>query len=157
SPGAPMSVDCVMNDIDVRAELKREEFDALLAKSDVAARFLAPVKRAMAAAKLEPSALFSVEISGAGLRSTQLQRMLQDYVGRELSRTTNAEESAARGCALQCAMISPIFKVRDYGVVDQTPLPIRIKYKEGDGDTVNEVRTAERDSGMVLCLRGANF
>ncbi len=32
--------------------------------------------------------------------------------GREPSRTLNAKECVSRGCALQAAMLSPVFKVR---------------------------------------------
>lgn len=129
TPTAPISVDCVMNDVDVKGLITKEQFDELLAKANVAARLLAPVKRAMAAAGLDgPDKLFSCEITGSGLRLTQLQRVLQDWFGRELSRHTNAEESVARGCALQCAMLSPVFKVRDFAIADVTPLPIVIKW-----------------------------
>ena len=40
--------------------------------------------------------------------------------GRELSTTLNQDEAIARGCALQCALQSPVFKVRDFSIQDIT-------------------------------------
>jgi len=143
SPISPLNVDCVMNDIDVRGSLKKEEFQDMLAATDIQQRLLAPVDRALAAAQLKASDLHSVEISGAGLRSTQLQKILSDHLGVDLSRTTNAEESVARGCALQCAILSPVFKVREFAVTDITPAPVRLVWKGDDQseDNVTDVFT----------------
>ena len=38
--------------------------------------------------------------------------------------TCNADESVARGCALQCAMLSPSFRVREFVVNDVSSFPI---------------------------------
>ena len=43
-------------------------------------------------------------------------KALTQFFGREPRRTMNASECVARGCALQCAMLSPTFRVRDFEV-----------------------------------------
>jgi heat shock protein 4 len=130
TPMAPISIDCIMNDVDVKSQITREEFDELLVKANAAERLLAPVKRALQLSGLQLDQLRSLEISGSGLRSTQLQRVLQTFFGRELSRTTNAEESIVRGCALQCAMLSPVMKAIDVNIVDVVQTPIVLKWHE---------------------------
>ena len=40
------------------------------------------------------------------------------FHGRNLSCTLNADECVSRGCALQCAMLSPLFKVKDFSIRD---------------------------------------
>jgi heat shock protein 4 len=63
---------------------------------------------------------------------------------RETSRTLNSEEAVARGAALQCAMLSPVFKVREFIVNDITKFPIQLSWKsitdgvatEGYGDRI---------------------
>lgn len=47
--------------------------------------------------------------------------------GREPSTTLNADEAVARGCALQCAMLSPTFKVKDFSLTDLQPYPIMVR------------------------------
>ena len=48
---------------------------------------------------------------------------------KEVSTTLNADEAVARGCALQCAMLSPTFRVREFVVNDATPYPVVLTWK----------------------------
>ena len=47
-----------------------------------------------------------------------------------LSCTLNMDECVARGCALQAAMLSPLFKVRDFKVVDKPKFPVSINWTD---------------------------
>merc|ERR1712087_178826 len=68
-----------------------------------------------------------VEMVGGASRVPWIKEMCsQAFGGKALSFTMNADESVARGCALQAAMLSPLYKVRDFQVVDSTPYPINI-------------------------------
>jgi heat shock 70kDa protein 4 len=66
--------------------------------------------------RIELERLHSVELVGSGSRVPAIARVLTGFFRREPSRTLNASECVARGCALQCAMLSPTFRVRDYEV-----------------------------------------
>lgn len=48
----------------------------------------------------------------------------------------NPEESVARGTALRCAALSPLFKVREFSVTDITPYPIRVSWKYTGSDAM---------------------
>lgn len=48
---------------------------------------------------------------------------------KELSTTLNSDEAVARGCALQCAMLSPTFRVREFVVNDVISYPIVLTWK----------------------------
>uniref|UniRef100_A0A4W5LXD9 Heat shock protein 4b n=1 Tax=Hucho hucho TaxID=62062 RepID=A0A4W5LXD9_9TELE len=50
------------------------------------------------------------------------------FFGKELSTTLNADEAVARGCALQCAILSPAFKVREFSITDAVAYPISLKW-----------------------------
>ena len=52
--------------------------------------------------------------------------------------TLNADEAISRGCALQCAILSPTFKVREFSVTDIQPFEIKLNWEaESDkGDMV---------------------
>jgi hypothetical protein len=71
---------------------------------------LPPSPQALEEAGLGPEQVSAVELVGGSSRIPALQRILTQYFGREPSRTLNAKETVARGCALQCAMLSPSFK-----------------------------------------------
>merc|ERR1719181_2169159 len=90
----------------------------------------------------------SVEIVGGAVRVPWVKKMCSEaFGGKELSTTMNQEESVARGCALQAAILSPLYKVRDFKVEDCSPFAINVgwmgtgsdseakKEVEDDGDT----------------------
>lgn len=63
-----------------------------------------------------------------------VKKLCQEAFGKELSTTMNQEESVARGAALQAAILSPLYKVRDFKVEDTSPFPINIGWM-GTGAT----------------------
>merc|ERR1719265_1321968 len=88
----------------------------------------------------------SVEIVGGASRVPWFKKMCSEaFGGKDLSTTMNADESVARGCALQAAMLSPLYKVRDFKVEDTTPFGVSVGWmgssadseaaKDDDGDT----------------------
>ena len=52
----------------------------------------------------------SVEVTGGSSRVPAIIGILKDAFHKEPSRTLNATEVISRGCALNCAMLSPIFR-----------------------------------------------
>ena len=52
----------------------------------------------------------SVEVTGGSSRVPAVLHNLRDFFKKEPSRTLNATEVISRGCALNCAMLSPIFR-----------------------------------------------
>jgi len=63
-------------------------------------------------AGLQPSELASVEVLGGSTRVPAVFKLVENVFGCVPSRTLNAKEVVCRGAALQCAMISPLIKVR---------------------------------------------
>merc|ERR1719252_199124 len=71
----------------------------------------------------------SVEIVGGASRVPWVKEMISEaFGGKELSTTMNADESVARGCALQAAILSPLYKVRDFAVEDTSQHGINISW-----------------------------
>lgn len=82
--------------------------------------------------------IHSVELVGDATRIPLVQEKIKEVFGIEQpSRTLNSLECVARGCSLQAAMLSPLFKVADYEVQEYNSLPISISYnfKGAEGDT----------------------
>lgn len=133
---APINVESLMNDVDAHGVISREQFEEEAA--GVLNRLLAPVQKALTDAGLEASQVASVEVVGGSSRVPALLKTLTDFFGREPSRTLNAKETVSRGCALQCAMLSPTFKVRDFQVLDSFPYGVQFSW-EKDGAAVTSV------------------
>ncbi|KAJ1260430.1 hypothetical protein BS78_10G231600 [Paspalum vaginatum] len=119
---AVVSVECLMEEKDVRGVIRREEFEKLCA--GLLERVVEPCKRAMADSGIALERLHSVELVGSGSRVPAIAKVLGGFFRKEPSRTLNASECVARGCALQCAMLSPTFRVREYEVQDAIPASI---------------------------------
>lgn len=57
-----------------------------------------------------------------------VKQLVSTVFGMEPSTTLNQDEAVARGCALQCAILSPTFKVREFSVSDIQPYPITLSW-----------------------------
>ena len=55
--------------------------------------------------------IHSVELVGGSSRVPSIKRLIEKVLRQSPSTTLNQDEAVARGCALQCAMLSPTFKV----------------------------------------------
>lgn len=121
-----------MDDKDVRADIKREEFEELLAP--LLARLQAPLQQVLDVANLTIKDVDAVELIGGSTRIPIIKETLAKFFGgsidgeNKLSTTLNQDEAVARGCALQCAIISPVFKVRDFEVVDYNSYPVVLSW-----------------------------
>merc|ERR1719313_974032 len=77
----------------------------------------------------------SVEVVGGSSRVPWVKRMVSaTFGGKECSRTMNEDESVARGCALQAAILSPLYKVRDFKVEDTTASPVSLSWMGSAAD-----------------------
>ena len=115
NPEAPLSVECLMDEKDVKGFIKKEEFERI--STPILERVKAPLEKALAEAGLTPEKIHSVEVGGSGSRVPAIFRILTEFFRKEPRRTMNASECVARGCALQCVILSPTFKVREFQVL----------------------------------------
>merc|ERR1739838_654483 len=82
----------------------------------------------LAASGLKQEDIYSVEIVGGSTRIPAIKALMEKVFVKELSTTLNADEAVARGCALQCAILSPAFKVREFSITDVVPYNISLKW-----------------------------
>uniref|UniRef100_UPI003AAFA91A heat shock 70 kDa protein 4a isoform X2 n=1 Tax=Centroberyx gerrardi TaxID=166262 RepID=UPI003AAFA91A len=126
SSDLPLNIECFMNDIDVSAKLNRGHFEEMSA--GLLAKVEGPLRSVMEQAKLKKEDVYAVEIVGGASRIPAIKERISKFFGKELSTTLNADEAVARGCALQCAILSPAFKVREFSITDVVPYPISLKW-----------------------------
>jgi heat shock 70kDa protein 4 len=125
---APLNIESVMNDVDVRGFLKREELEELV--KPLLDRAVEPIKRALADAKFKIEDIDAVEMVGGCTRVPSLKAAIQNFFGKPLSYTLNQDEAIARGCAFSCAILSPVFRVRDFSIHDIVNYPIEFTWEK---------------------------
>uniref|UniRef100_A0A669D7P3 Heat shock protein 4b n=1 Tax=Oreochromis niloticus TaxID=8128 RepID=A0A669D7P3_ORENI len=136
SSDLPLNIECFMNDIDVTGKMNRAQFEEMCA--DIWARVEPPLQSLLEQAKLKKEDIYAVEIVGGASRIPAVKERISKFFGKELSTTLNADEAVARGCALQCAILSPAFKVREFSITDAVPYPISLKWHSAAEDGVSD-------------------
>jgi len=142
---APLNIESLMNDIDVRAMITRQEFEAMV--EPLLNRIHVPLEQALADSKLTKEDIDIIEVVGGGSRVPAVKERIQAFFGKPLSFTMNQDEAIARGCAFSCAILSPVFKVRDFQVQDVISYPIEFAW-EKDADIPDE------DTSLVVFNKG---
>jgi len=142
---AGLSVECLMEDEDFGSQMTRADFERMCEPAINKTR--AVLESVIAECKVPVEQIDSVEIVGGASRVPWVKRVCSEaFGGKDLSTTMNQEESVARGCALQAAILSPLYKVREFKVEEFSPFPINVGYmgsaadssaakEEEDGDT----------------------
>ncbi|KAL2206611.1 heat shock protein 70 [Sarocladium strictum] len=125
---SPVNIESLMNDIDASSMVTRQEFEAMI--EPLLARTHEPLEAALAQAKLTKDDIDVIEIVGGGSRVPALKERIQAFFGKPLSYTMNADEAVARGCAFSCAILSPVFRVRDFAVHDICSYPIEFAWEK---------------------------
>ncbi|KAI0012982.1 heat shock protein Hsp88 [Xylariaceae sp. FL0662B] len=142
---APISIESLMNDIDVTAMVTRQEFEALV--EPLLQRVTVPLEQALADAKLGKEDIDIIELVGGCTRVPAIKDRVQNFFGKQLSFTLNQDEAVARGCAFGCAILSPVFKVRDFSVQDIVNYPIEFSWEK-------DVDIPDEDTSLTVFNKG---
>ncbi|KAJ1569264.1 adenyl-nucleotide exchange factor sse1 [Nowakowskiella sp. JEL0078] len=116
-----LGVECLLDD--------KDEYSVPLIE-----RLIPPLQQALSAAGLTVKDVDSVELIGGSTRIPAVKEALANFFGgslegeNKLSTTLNQDEAVARGCSLMCAIISPIFKVRDFSITEWNGYPVVLKW-----------------------------
>jgi heat shock protein 4 len=125
---APINIESLMNDVDVSGMMTRPELETLV--EPLLARLHLPLEQALAEAKLKVEDIDTVELVGGCTRVPALKERIQKFFGKPLSFTLNQDEAIARGCAFSCAILSPVFRVRDFAIHDIVNYPIEFTWEK---------------------------
>ncbi|XP_014953628.2 heat shock protein 105 kDa isoform X2 [Ovis aries] len=160
STDLPLNIECFMNDKDVSGKMNRAQFEELCA--DLLQKIEVPLYLLMEQTQLKVEDVSAVEIVGGTTRIPAVKEKIAKFFGKDVSTTLNADEAVARGCALQCAILSPAFKVREFSVTDAVPFPISLVWSHDseDAEGVHEVFSrnhAAPFSKVLTFLRSGPF
>ncbi|EEF34206.1 heat shock 70 kDa protein 15 [Ricinus communis] len=150
NPEAPLNIECLMEEKDVRSFIKRDEFEQI--SIPILERVKKPLEKALQDAKLTIENVHMVEVVGSGSRVPAIIKILTEFFGKEPRRTMNASECVARGCALQCAILSPTFKVREFQVNESFPFSIALSWKGAAPDA--QSGAADNQQSTIVFPKG---
>jgi molecular chaperone DnaK len=88
-------------------------------------RTMEPVRKALADAKKSPKEIDEVVLVGGSTRIPLVQKMVQDFFGKEPHRGVNPDEVVAIGAAVQAGVLAG--DVQDMVLLDVTPLSLGIE------------------------------
>jgi len=125
---APLNIESLMNDVDVNGMMTRQELEALV--EPLLKRAHIPLEQALLEAKLKVEDIDIIELVGGCTRVPALKERIQTFFGKTLSFTLNQDEAIARGCAFSCAILSPVFRVRDFAIHDIVNYPIEFTWEK---------------------------
>ena len=127
----PLKIECFMGDKDVKGSMDRAMFEEMVAP------FMDNIEKSMKecleSSKLKVEDIYCVEIIGGSSRIPKIKTLIEKVYGKTPSTTLNADEAVSRGCALQCAILSPTFKFREFSVTDIQPYPIKLVWDNEGG------------------------
>ncbi|XP_032466716.1 heat shock protein 105 kDa isoform X5 [Phocoena sinus] len=160
STDLPLNIECFMNDKDVSGKMNRAQFEELCA--ELLQKIEVPLYSLLEQTQLKVEDVSAVEVVGGTTRIPAVKEKIAKFFGKDTSTTLNADEAVARGCALQCAILSPAFKVREFSVTDAVPFPISLVWSHDseDAEGVHEVFSrnhAAPFSKVLTFLRSGPF
>lgn len=151
NPQAPINIECFMDDIDVKSMIDRDDFlESCIPALDKLDKVLAEAfEGAVTGHGISKDDISTVEIFGGSVRIPAVQNRISAFFGRDCSKTLNFDECVAKGCALQAAMLSPAFKVREFQVNDITLYPIALSWSASAGAAAPETMEVESESSSA--------
>jgi len=132
----PLNIECFMEERDLSSKIDRATFEGMI--SDELHRIEQVMVECLQASDWKPEDIYAVEVVGGSSRIPAVKAAIERTFGKTPQTTLNADEAVSRGCALQCAILSPTFRVREFSVTDLQPYAVKLNWKaESDtGDMV---------------------
>ncbi|KAH8307430.1 hypothetical protein KR044_011723 [Drosophila immigrans] len=130
----PLNIECFLDDVDVSSSMQRSQMEELVAP--VLERVEQTFRRLLVESKLSLDDIHSVEIVGGSTRIPSIKQLIEKVFNKPASTTLNQDEAVSRGAALQCAIMSPAVRVREFGVTDIQNYAVKVLW-DAEGSTSN--------------------
>uniref|UniRef100_A0A915D4G0 Uncharacterized protein n=1 Tax=Ditylenchus dipsaci TaxID=166011 RepID=A0A915D4G0_9BILA len=127
----PLNIECFMDDKDVAGSIQRQQFEELA--EPLFQKIREMLQRLMESTGLKKEEISEVELIGGSSRIPLVRQIITNFFNREPKTTMNLDEAVARGAGMQCAIISPSFKVKEFHIKDAHMFDIKLRYDGGMG------------------------
>lgn len=127
----PLNIECFMEDKDVSGFMQRSQFEELAEPLFEKIRSL--LRRLIEQSGLKIEDISEVELIGGSARIPMIKQIVAHFFNNEPKTTMNMDEAVARGAGMQCAIISPSFKVKEFHIRDVNLFDIKLRYNGSNG------------------------
>lgn len=132
----PLNIECFMDDRDMSAHIDRTTFEGLIGGQ--LQKMEEVMIECLNGSEMKLEDIYAVEVVGGATRIPAVKSIIEKVFGKVPQTTLNSDEAVSRGCALQCAILSPTFRVREFSVTDLQPYAVKLNW------------TAESDTGDMV-------
>ncbi|CAO3592586.1 unnamed protein product [Absidia cylindrospora] len=146
NPQAPVNIESIMDDRDVQTIVNRTDFEEWAAP--LFTRTEDTLRKALENAGMTIEDIDAVEMVGGSTRIPAIKTTISNFFGKPISTTLNQDEAVSRGAALQCAMLSPVFKVREFRVNDICSHPIKLEWTKSPEDDDTEIVVFDNNNNI---------
>jgi heat shock 70kDa protein 4 len=147
---AAVNVECLFEDRDISVLFKREDLEAACAPLEAELKSLVVSLLQESGVGLT---LTCVEVTGGSSRVPFIQNALRTaldslQISLPLSKTLNADECVARGATLFAAILSPLFKVREFKIHDGIQKPVVVSWLSDESGEQKSLEVFGLDSKL---------
>lgn len=89
-------------------------------------------------AELCTEEIYAVEVVGGSTRIPAVKALIEKIFGQTVCTTLNQDEAVSRGCALQCAILSPAVRARDFSITDIQNYAVNVSW-DGEGNQTGQM------------------
>ncbi|PWZ00965.1 actin-like ATPase domain-containing protein [Testicularia cyperi] len=145
---ASASIESLMEDIDFRTMLQRDDFEAAVAKAGMTTKFATPIHQALSRAGLSLKDLDSIILVGGTTRVPLVQAALREagIPDDKLAQNVNADEAAVMGAAFYGASFNPQFRMKEIRAYDLVPYAVNLKEADGKQEIIFPAKSYESES-----------
>lgn len=153
---AAFVTECVDGENDISMMIERSTFEELC--SNMSGFIPDMVNSAVKQAGINIEDVSSIEIIGGCSRIPWVQRAVgAAFNNKELCKTLNADETVARGCALQAAMLSPVIRVREFNMTERFAYEVLLLWQNSAGSSEFKSTTLFSLGSDMNVLKNSTF
>ncbi|XP_067124361.1 heat shock 70 kDa protein 4L-like isoform X1 [Centruroides vittatus] len=142
----PINIECLIDELDLNETCNREIFENEC--SHLLSMIEETILRALTERKITAQDIDSIYIVGGSTRTPAIRTIIHNIFNKEPTTTLNQDETVAKGCALKCAIISPLIKTQKFDVIENCPFSITLSWKSKNLESLGDFQIFKQNQKL---------